>query len=126
MGTKQEVSYGNDGFGGRIKTDVAGSRDRADGRSGENRESVGHKMVMGERSCLQMTGVSDVVSFDAGEIILKTVCGLLMIRGRELHMSRLSLEKGEVHVDGTIDSLSYSDTGRNGAKQERLMSRLFK
>lgn len=85
-----------------------------------------HKMVMSGRSCMQMTGVKDIVSFDADEIILETECGLLLIRGRELHMSRLSLEKGEVNVDGTIDGLSYSDTGSKGKKQERLLSRLFK
>lgn len=104
-----------------VKRESGHSRDDAGGR-----EAVGHKMVMGERSRLQMTGVEDVVSFDASEIILKTVCGLLLIRGRELHMSRLSLEKGEVNVEGTVDSLSYSDTGKNGMKQERLLGRLFK
>ena len=94
--------------------------------SAEKQSMTAHKLVMGERSCMQMSGVKDVVSFDAEEIILETACGLLLIRGRELHMSRLSLEKGEVNVDGTIDSLTYSDTGRTDKKQERLLVRLFK
>ena len=92
----------------------------------ERQEPKGHKMIMGERSCLQMTGINDVVSFDAGEIILDTACGLLLIKGRELHMSRLSLEKGEVNVDGTIDSLTYSDAGKNSEKAERFFGRLFR
>ena len=41
----------------------------------ERQEPKGHKLIMGERSCLQMTGINDVVSFDAGEIILETACG---------------------------------------------------
>lgn len=88
--------------------------------------AAAHKLVMGERSCMQMSGVKDVVSFDANEIMLETECGLLLIRGRKLHMSRLSLEKGEVHVDGTIDSLTYSDKGKADKNQERLFGRLFK
>ena len=32
-------------------------------------------------------------------------------------MSRLSLEKGEVNVDGTIDSLTYSDGGKKFRKR---------
>ena len=90
----------------------------------ERQEPKGHKLIMGERSCLQMTGINDVVSFDAGEII--TACGLLLIKGRELHMSRLSLEKGEVNVDGTIDSLTYSDGGKSSEKAERFFGRLFR
>ena len=93
---------------------------------GAQEKTAAHKLVMGERQRMQMTGVRDVVSFDAVEIILETECGLLLIRGRKLHMSRLSLEKGEVNVDGTIDGLSYSDTGGKDRKQERLLSRLFK
>ena len=34
--------------------------------------------------------------------------GLLTIKGKELHVSRLTLEKGEVDIEGTIDSMVYS------------------
>lgn len=92
----------------------------------ERQQTAAHKMMMGERSRLQMTGIKDVISFDADEIILETECGLLLIKGRELHMSRLSLEKEEVNVDGTIDSLIYSDTAKPAKKAEHLFGRLFR
>ena len=42
-------------------------------------------------------------------------------------MSRLTLEKGEVDIDGRIDSLTYSEqTASAGSKAESLLSRLFR
>ena len=49
-----------------------------------------------------------------------------MIKGDELHVSRLTLEKGEVDIDGRIDSLTYSDAGAVGRKGESLLTRLFR
>lgn len=85
-----------------------------------------HKVSLNARSQAMITGVKDVLSFDAGEVLLETEQGILMIRGNELHVNRLTLEKGEVDVDGKIDSLTYSDSGGYGKSGESLISRLFK
>ncbi|MDF2870241.1 MULTISPECIES: sporulation protein YabP [Clostridia] len=85
-----------------------------------------HKVSLNARSQAMITGVKDVLSFDAGEVLLETEQGILMIRGNELHVNRLTLEKGEVDVDGKIDSLTYSDAGGYGKSGESLISRLFK
>ena len=60
------------------------------------------------------------------EILLETEQGMLMIRGNELHVNRLTLDKGEVDIDGRIDSLVYSDTAASGEKQESFLGRLFR
>lgn len=85
-----------------------------------------HKISLNGRRTAAITGVNDVLSFDAGEVLLQTEQGILMIRGDELHVNRLSLEKGEVDVDGKIDSLTYSDSGTYGKTGESLFGRLFK
>ena len=51
---------------------------------------------------------------------------MLMIKGDDLHVSRLTLEKGEVDIDGKIDSFTYSDVAGAGHKNESLLSRLFR
>ncbi len=84
-----------------------------------------HNISMHGREIAIITGVKDVLSFDAGEVLLDTEQGILMIRGQELHVSRLTLEKGEVDIDGRIDSLTYSDTGY-GKSGESFLGRLFK
>lgn len=92
-----------------------------------SRKPIGiHKIQVISRNHANITGVSDVLSFDAGEILLETEQGILMIRGGELHVNRLTLEKGEVDVDGRIDSLTYSDDTGYGKSAGTFISKLFK
>lgn len=92
--------------------------------SGVNKRT--HKMTLLNRRTCNLTGVNDVLSFDVGEIILETDQGMLMIKGSELHVNRLTLEKGEVDIEGRIDSFTYSEQVGTGAKGESLLNRLFK
>lgn len=85
-----------------------------------------HRLILQNRASLQVTGVIDVISYDPGEIILETSAGLLLIKGSELHMNHLSLEKGETGVDGTVDSLTYSEANRGAKQAERFLGRLFR
>lgn len=85
-----------------------------------------HKVNLIGRRTAMITGVRDVLSFDASEVLLETEQGILMIRGDELHVNHLSLEKGEVDVDGKVDSFTYSDAGTGGRGGESLFGRLFK
>ena len=85
-----------------------------------------HKIVMTDRNICNISGVCDVLSFDVAEILLETEQGMLMLKGNDLHVSRLMLDKGEVDVDGKIDSLTYSENTGYGGKGESLLARLFK
>ena len=85
-----------------------------------------HKLILNNRRCGNLTGVSDVLSFDENEIILETDQGMLMMKGKELHVSRLMLDKGEVDIDGRIDSVTYSEQGSRTARTESHLGRLFK
>ena len=86
----------------------------------------GHKMVLSNRKNGVLNGVIDVLSFDVGEILLETELGMLMSKGSDLHVSRLTLEKGEVDIEGRIDSLVYSDVKKASKQAESLLGRLFK
>lgn len=85
-----------------------------------------HKLILNNRRCGNLTGVSDVLSFDENEIILEKDQGMLMMKGKELHVSRLMLDKGEVDIDGRIDSVTYSEQGSRTERTESLLGRLFK
>lgn len=86
-----------------------------------------HKVILTNRGTCALNGISDILSFDVNEILLETEMGMLMIRGIDLHVNRLTLEKGEVDLSGKIDSIQYSDVnkGKNG-QGESLLGRLFK
>lgn len=68
-----------------------------------------HNVIMEDRSRLSVSGVSDVDSFDDQTVIIFTDLGELTVRGTELHISNLSLEVGELLMEGNISSLTYSD-----------------
>ena len=84
-----------------------------------------HKVMLTNRKTCAISGVVDVLSFDTGEVLLETDLGMLMIKGKELHVSRLSLDKGEVDVEGNVDSLTYSDIVTAREKTESFFSKLF-
>ncbi len=85
-----------------------------------------HKIMLSNRRSGILNGVIDVLSFDVGEILLETEQGMLMIKGSELHVNRLTLEKGEIDIEGRIDSLAYSDGGSAAKQGESFLGRLFK
>lgn len=52
-----------------------------------------HRLLLEQRKTLSLGGVQDVKSFDENEVLLVTVCGVLTIRGKELHVGRLSWKR---------------------------------
>lgn len=87
-------------------------------------EERAHGLTLSGRKRGTVTGVLDVFSFDEHEILLKTSQGMLTVKGRGLHVSRLELEKGEVDLDGEVDTLAYSGKEPR-KKQGSLLSRMF-
>ena len=59
------------------------------------------------------------------EIILDTEQGMLMIQGEELHVTKLTVEKGEVEIEGLVYSMVYSDEGGMTVEKRGLLRRLF-
>ncbi|RKP45417.1 sporulation protein YabP [Cohnella endophytica] len=84
-----------------------------------------HELRMLNRKSLDITGVSNVESFDNEEFLLETECGFLTVRGQNLHMKNLSLDQGLVSIEGTIHSLVYLD-GNTANKSKGLFGKLFK
>lgn len=75
----------------------------------------------GKPQRLTVTGVQDVESFDESAVVLHTNRGVLVIRGRELHLKQLSVEGGQVAVDGTVDALLYEEPRKEGGFLARLL-----
>lgn len=93
----------------------------------EERQPVkAHKLVVNNRKTSMVTGVLDVLSFDLNEILLETEQGMLMVKGTDLHVNRLSVEKGEVDLSGNIDSIAYSSVSQAGHQGDNFFAKLFK
>ena len=80
----------------------------------EEMRPVGHHLVLEERESLTVSGVEEVESFDENTIVMVTVQGVLIVRGEELHIEKLSLDGGDLKVEGTVESLTYEEFRRGG------------
>lgn len=83
-------------------------------------QDLPHNIIIEGRMRMSVSGVEDVESFDENTVTLYTTRGMLMIRGNGLHIERLSLETGELGVEGTIDAMQYSDVQQAGGFWSRL------
>ncbi|MDR0858687.1 MAG: sporulation protein [Oscillospiraceae bacterium] len=61
------------------------------------------------RSSLSVTGVNDIESSDGTLIVTHTEGGLLIIRGSELRIEKLSIDGGDLRVNGRVDSLTFEE-----------------
>ena len=84
-----------------------------------------HACRLENRSAASLTGVREVVSFDENQVVVDTDMGLLTIKGKELHVSRLTVEKGALEVDGQVDSLAYSSNEAYRKAGQSILTRLF-
>ena len=73
-----------------------------------------HELSLKERRELTMTGVTEVVSFEDHAVVLRTALGTLIVQGRDLQLKTLSLEGGQVAVEGSISALIYEEPRASG------------
>ena len=83
-----------------------------------------HHIVLKERKNATLTGIKEVISFDSNQVLLDTIRGRLSIKGQDLHVSRLTLERGEVDIEGTFDEIQYSDP-HTMTETKNFLGRLF-
>ncbi|MGG5254551.1 sporulation protein YabP [Neobacillus sp. SM06] len=84
-----------------------------------------HDVIMRGRKLLEITGVKQVESFDNEEFLLETSMGFLAIRGQNLQMKNLDVDKGLVSIKGKIFDLVYLDE-QHGEKAKGFFSKLFR
>lgn len=80
-----------------------------------------HNVIMEDRGKLTVSGVEDVTSFDENEVVMSTVCGNLVVRGSDIKIDKLSLDTGDVALQGLITDLNYEEV----AHSQSLWARLF-
>ena len=77
--------------------------------------SLPHTLYIDNRNKLVLTGVTDVGSFNEESLQIVTSLGEITVTGEELQVTKLSLESGEMTVEGRIISVSYADGIKKGS-----------
>jgi sporulation protein YabP len=76
--------------------------------------------MLDHRARLLITGAEDVNGFNEDAVSVKTTAGLLIVKGSNLHIDKLSLETGDVSVDGKVDSMQYIGSDGSQSRLKRL------
>lgn len=84
---------------------------------------LSHNLILKERKSLNISGVLDVDSFDDNTVIVYTDLGELTIKGSNLHISKISLDSGDLELDGDVYSLEYAE---DKSAEKSFFSRLFR
>ncbi len=88
---------------------------------------LSHQVSIKSRESMEVTGVTDVVSFDEQTVVLNTVCGNMEIDGSSLHIHVLSMEQGIVTMDGRIDSVTYyEDEASDKSGKSGFLGKIFR
>lgn len=69
-----------------------------------------HSVRLENRSRVIISGVTDTDKFTENQVLLYTCMGELIIRGRDLRVTLLSVESGDMSVEGEIDAIIYGDS----------------
>lgn len=92
----------------------------------EKRPPMSHKLSFSNRRQGLITGVLDVLSFDEKLVTLRSQCGVLTLKGDEMHVKQLDLEKGELEMTGRVDQVIYTEDGPAGKKKGKsVLKRLL-
>ncbi|NLK39568.1 MAG: sporulation protein YabP [Clostridiales bacterium] len=72
--------------------------------------TANHTLNMINRSKLDITGVSEVLSFDDANITLTTPQGTMAIEGKNLHIVHLNIDRGDLSVEGVVSGIFYFES----------------
>lgn len=89
----------------------------------EKRKS--HAFAVRDRGVMEITGVTEVISFDEKLVLLSTDAGNLSVEGENLRVGTLDVERGEIRLGGKINGVNYYDTGKNEEKKG-FLGKLFR
>lgn len=73
----------------------------------ENNKNIKHDVIIKSRNRLEMTGISDVISYDENEILVVTDEISISIEGENLKIEKFDSEKEDLIVNGLINGIFY-------------------
>lgn len=83
-------------------------------------------LILENRERLNVSGVIDVESFNDECVIVDTELGVLVVKGVDLHINKLSIDSSELGIEGEIISCEYSDREGPRNKGGGFFARMFK
>lgn len=88
--------------------------------------TTNQEIIIKNRKELEIKGINKIESLNEYEFVIDTNQGVLIVKGEELEMKHLDMEKGNLWINGHIDSLIYKDSTAKKEKKQGFLTKLFK
>lgn len=82
-----------------------------------------HRISVDNRKRTALSGIKDIIAFDMNQVMLESNMGMLEIKGNDLKVTRLDLDKGEVDIAGHVDGVIYSELKAYSAMKKNILKR---
>lgn len=82
-----------------------------------------HVISLRNRKRMDLTSVKSIESFDAEEFAVRTSQGHLSIKGEELRIVHLDVDKGLLTLEGHVRTFQYDDEDREPSRN--FLHKLF-
>lgn len=89
-------------------------------------QTPNHSLELVDRKNLTLTGIRNIIGFDAQEFLVETSLGYLLVKGSNLALGKMDTEKGELVIKGIIESISYVSGNKKPMGKEKVVKRIFK
>jgi len=88
-------------------------------------DALKQEVVLKSRKELFISGVSKLEALNPLEFSLVTNLGRMIVKGNNMEMQMLDIEKGNINITGDIDYIAYSNKS-NKEKDKGFIQKLFK
>ena len=82
-------------------------------------------IVLKDRKKLEISGIKKIESLNSEEFLIDTKLGLLFIKGQDLEMQMLDIDKGNIWISGLITVIEYVETSEKKEKTS-FFKKVFK
>lgn len=88
-------------------------------------QNVSQNITIESRKSISISGVNKIITLNPNEFEIVTTLGNLKITGENMEMKNFDIEKGNMYIVGTFDSLLYFNIDKT-KKNKSFIQKLFK
>ena len=85
---------------------------------------INQNIILKDRKKLEITGIKKIESLNSEEFLIDTHLGLLYIKGYNLEMQQLDIEKGNIWIMGEVNVIEYVE--KQKTEKQGFFSKVFK
>lgn len=91
-----------------------------------NNEQNNNIITLKNRKLLEIKGIKKLESLNPNEFYMSTNLGDLVVRGENLEMQQLDIDKGNLWISGMVYSLEYLEEQRVKKQKQNIFGKIFK